>query len=86
MTDTIQRSIAIEPDAVRGTGRKWIKLDELMVAVDDGETASIIMSLRAKLKTQTEEVMQLQAKLSKIELDHHKEVSSKPPRTGLAAD
>lgn len=72
-TDTIQRSIAIEPDAVRGSGREW-HLDHADLAIDDGETASIIMSLRAKLKAESEKVMQLQAKLSKLELEHHKEV------------
>ncbi|WWC94540.1 hypothetical protein V866_001386 [Kwoniella sp. B9012] len=52
---TIQRSIAIDPDAVRGSG-----------PVDDGETAAIIMSLRQKLKAQTDEVVQLQSKLEAL--------------------
>ncbi|KAK8864634.1 hypothetical protein IAR55_001884 [Kwoniella newhampshirensis] len=52
---TIQRSIAVDPDAVRGSG-----------PVDDGESTAIIMSLRQKLKAQTEEVVQLQTKLEAL--------------------
>ncbi|ORY26157.1 p115 like vesicle tethering protein [Naematelia encephala] len=59
---TIQRSIAVDPDAVRGSA-----------APDDGETAAIIMSLRQKLKVQTEEVVQLQSKLSLLVNEHKAE-------------
>ncbi|KAK4685985.1 intracellular protein transport protein USO1, partial [Tremellales sp. Uapishka_1] len=58
---TIQRSIAIDPDAVRGAP-----------STDDGETAAIIMNLRQKLKSQTEEVMNLQQKLTSL-VNEHKE-------------
>ncbi|ORX35648.1 p115 like vesicle tethering protein [Kockovaella imperatae] len=60
---TIQRSIAIDPDAVRGP----------TTASDDGETAAIIMTLRQKLKAQTDEVVQLQAKLAALANEHRKE-------------
>jgi hypothetical protein len=43
-------------------------------AVDDGETAAIIMSLRQKLKAQTEEVVSLQSKLSSLTSEHKSEV------------
>ncbi|WWC69929.1 uncharacterized protein I206_103873 [Kwoniella pini CBS 10737] len=59
---TIQRSIAIDPDAVRGSG-----------PVDDGETAAIIMSLRQKLKAQTDEVVQLQSKLEALTKENKQE-------------
>ena len=62
---TIQRSIAIDPDAVRGSTS----------SADDGETAAIIMSLRQKLKAQTDEVMQLQSKLAALANEHKQEVS-----------
>ncbi|CAD6572881.1 MAG: hypothetical protein TREMPRED_000676, partial [Tremellales sp. Tagirdzhanova-0007] len=52
---TIQRSIAIDPDAVRGSA-----------VSDDGEMAAIIMSLRQKLKAQTDQVISLQAKLTAL--------------------
>jgi hypothetical protein len=54
----------------------------LVAAADDGETAMIIMSLRQKLKAQTEEVVQLQSKLSSLVNEHKSEVSvqSKGPR------
>jgi hypothetical protein len=54
----------------------------LVAAADDGETAMIIMSLRQKLKAQTEEVVQLQSKLSSLVNEHKSEVSvqSKRPR------
>ena len=65
--DTIQRSIAVDPDAVRST-----------TSSDDGETAAIIMQLRQKLKSQTEEVTQLQSKLSNVHSEHQKEVSPIP--------
>ncbi|WWD17057.1 hypothetical protein CI109_101494 [Kwoniella shandongensis] len=59
---TIQRSIAIDPDAVRGSG-----------PVDDGESAAIIMSLRQKLKSQTEEVVHLQTKLEALTKENKSE-------------
>ncbi|WRT66630.1 uncharacterized protein IL334_003589 [Kwoniella shivajii] len=59
---TIQRSIAIDPDAVRGSGPS-----------DDGETAAIIMSLRQKLKAQTDEVVQLQSKLEALTKESRQE-------------
>ncbi|WVR06834.1 hypothetical protein IAU60_003870 [Kwoniella sp. DSM 27419] len=59
---TIQRSIAIDPDAVRGSG-----------PVDDGETAAIIMTLRQKLKAQTDEVVQLQSKLEAMTKENKQE-------------
>lgn len=46
-----------------------------IAAADDGETASIIMSLRQKLKVQTDEVMQLQSKLTKASEEGKTEVS-----------
>lgn len=64
LVDTIQRSIAVDPDAVRST-----------TSADDGETAAIIMQLRQKLKAQTEEVTQLQSKLGNAHSEHQKEVS-----------
>jgi len=45
-----------------------------LTASDAGETAAIIMSLRQKLKAQTEEVMQLQSKLSALVNEHRQEV------------
>ncbi|OCF39785.1 hypothetical protein I317_06394 [Kwoniella heveanensis CBS 569] len=60
---TIQRSIAIDPDAVRGSGP----------VADDGETTAIIMSLRHKLKVQTEEVVQLQSKLEALTKENKQE-------------
>ncbi|WVQ81779.1 hypothetical protein IAT38_003904 [Cryptococcus sp. DSM 104549] len=62
---TIQRSIAIDPDAVRGSGPS-----------DDGETAAIIMSLRQKLKAQTDEVVQLQSKLEVLTKENKQENST----------
>ena len=64
MTDTIQRSIAVDPDAVRSSNNS-----------DDGETAAIIMQLRQKLKAQTEEVTALQSKLGSVHAEYQKEVS-----------
>ncbi|KAL1411603.1 Vesicle-mediated ER to Golgi transport protein [Vanrija albida] len=58
---TIQRSIAVDPDAVRGA------------VVDDSEQAEIIMSLRSKLKAQTEEVVNLQKQLSSSQEKQAKE-------------
>jgi predicted RNase H-like nuclease (RuvC/YqgF family) len=43
------------------------------VTADDGETAAIIMSLRQKLKAQTDEVVTLQSKLSSIAKEHKSE-------------
>jgi hypothetical protein len=63
-SDTIQRSIAVDPDAVRSSTN-----------VDDGETAAIIMQLRQKLKAQTDEITALQSKLGSLHADHEKEVS-----------
>lgn len=65
ITDTIQRSIAVDPDAVRSS-----------TSADDGETAAIIMQLRQKLKVQTEEVTALQSKLGSVHAEYQKEVSS----------
>ncbi|WVQ77812.1 hypothetical protein IAR50_007502 [Cryptococcus sp. DSM 104548] len=56
---TIQRSIAIDPDAVRGSNTP-----------DDTETTAIILSLRSKLKTQTDEVSSLTSKLDSIHSEH----------------
>ncbi|ODO08414.1 hypothetical protein L198_00144 [Cryptococcus wingfieldii CBS 7118] len=56
---TIQRSIAIDPDAVRGSNTP-----------DDTETTAIILSLRSKLKTQTDEVASLTSKLDSIHAEH----------------
>ena len=64
MIDTIQRSIAVDPDAVRSSNNS-----------DDGETAAIIMQLRQKLKAQTEEVTALQSKLGSVHAEYQKEVS-----------
>ena len=64
MSDTIQRSIAVDPDAVRSSTN-----------ADDGETAAIIMQLRQKLKAQTEEVTALQSKLGSVHAEYQKEVS-----------
>jgi hypothetical protein len=63
-TDTIQRSIAVDPDAVRSSTN-----------ADDGETAAIIMQLRQKLKAQTDEVTALQSKLGSVHAEYQKEVS-----------
>jgi hypothetical protein len=63
-TDTIQRSIAVDPDAVGSR-----------TSADDSETAGIIMSLRQKLKAQTDEVLKLQSQLSHKASDYSKEVS-----------
>ncbi|WVQ99647.1 hypothetical protein IAU59_006786 [Kwoniella sp. CBS 9459] len=60
---TIQRSIAIDPDAVRGSAP----------VADDGETTAIIMSLRHKLKVQTDEVVQLQSKLEALTKENKQE-------------
>ncbi|EIW65889.1 hypothetical protein TREMEDRAFT_45944 [Tremella mesenterica DSM 1558] len=59
---TIQRAIAVDPDAVRGAGSS-----------DDSETAAIIMSLRQKLKAQIDEVMGLQSKLAHQASEHKNE-------------
>lgn len=64
MIDTIQRSIAVDPDAVRSSSN-----------ADDGETAAIIMQLRQKLKAQTDEVTALQSKLGSVHAEYQKEVS-----------
>ncbi|WVN87663.1 uncharacterized protein L203_102849 [Cryptococcus depauperatus CBS 7841] len=53
---TIQRAIAIDPDAVRPT----------TTTSDHSETTSIILTLRSKLKAQTDEVIQLQTKLEVV--------------------
>lgn len=53
---TIQRSIAIDPDAPRNAP-----------PADDTETAAIIMSLRSKLKTQTDEVTNLTNKIESLQ-------------------
>lgn len=79
--DTIQRSIAIDPDAVRGPACECSHQIHrhpaigygLTTATDDGETAAIIMSLRQKLKAQTDEVVALQTKLSSISTEHKAE-------------
>lgn len=47
---------------------------ELMTGADDGETAAIIMSLRQKLKAQTDEVASLNAKLSSLNKENEEEV------------
>jgi hypothetical protein len=47
-----------------------------MAGADDGETAAIIMSLRQKLKAQTDEVASLNAKLSSLNKENDEEVSS----------
>ncbi|KAL7422028.1 Vesicle-mediated ER to Golgi transport protein [Cryptotrichosporon argae] len=59
---TIQRSIAVDPDAVRAASTR-----------DDSETAAIIMGLRQKLKAQTDEVVGLQNQLSGLQAEHAKE-------------
>lgn len=59
---TIQRSIAIEPDAVRGSHQT------------DGNE-DVIISLRQQLKTQTEDNLKYQARLATIKADHAKDVS-----------
>ncbi|KIR59331.1 hypothetical protein I314_04848 [Cryptococcus bacillisporus CA1873] len=53
---TIQRSIAIDPDVPRNAP-----------PADDAETAAIIMSLRSKLKTQTDEVTNLTNKIESLQ-------------------
>jgi hypothetical protein len=62
-SDTIQRSIAIEPDAVRGT------------LADDSEAARVIASLRDKLKAQSTDIENLHAKLLGAAKEHDAEVS-----------
>jgi hypothetical protein len=52
----------------------------LVAAADDGETAMIIMSLRQKLKAQTDEVVQLLSKLSSLVNEHKSEVSAQSKR------
>ncbi|EJT45264.1 transporter [Trichosporon asahii var. asahii CBS 2479] len=58
---TIQRSIAIEPDAVRGSHQT------------DGNE-DVIISLRQQLKTQTEDNLKYQARLATIKADHAKDL------------
>jgi hypothetical protein len=60
---TIQRAIAVEPDAVRGPA----------VVGDDAESAEIIASLREKLRTQTAQVVELQTQVSGIQGEHVKD-------------
>lgn len=70
---TIQRSIAIEPDAVRGSHQT------------DGNE-DVIVSLRQQLKTQTEDNLKYQARLATIKADHAKDVSaSEDPRRGTVS-
>lgn len=57
----------------------WHKTDK--AGADDGETASIIMTLRQKVKQSSEEVAQLQSKISSLEQNHRSEVSIR--RTAL---
>lgn len=58
----------------------------LVAAADDGETAMIIMSLRQKLKAQTDEVVQLQSKLSSLVNEHKSEVSAQSKRRRHGGD
>ena len=53
------------------------------LAADDGETTAIIMSLRQKLKAQTEEVMSLQSKLSSLVNEHKAEVCALTPSPNM---
>ncbi|GMK57887.1 hypothetical protein CspeluHIS016_0407210 [Cutaneotrichosporon spelunceum] len=59
---TIQRSIAVDPDAVGSR-----------TSAEDSETAAIIMSLRQKLKAQTDEAVKLQSQLSHKASEHSME-------------
>lgn len=47
---------------------------DIRLGADDGESAAMIMSLRQKLKAQTDEVVQLQTKLSSLVNEHKQEV------------
>jgi hypothetical protein len=58
------------------SAKSWTGVADCSVlAVDDGETAAIIMSLRQKLKAQTDEVVKLQSKLASLTAEHKQEVS-----------
>lgn len=78
LADTIQRSIAIDPDAVRASAGMALSNATGLTSTgaDDGETTAIIMSLRQKLKAQTDEVVAMQSKLSAMVNEHKQEVRS----------